>query len=266
MKMKNYDSFFKVALLLSGDIRLNPGPTFDVCFVCKRTFNKRRFYCSKCDLGAHIKCNNTVFFCNDICSDCKRWENLSFHNFSFCINNSTNTESSLLEDNLPLIPSHNEAWKVFKDNSMHFRHLNVNSLLSKIEELRTPTINTNISVLGITETKLDNIAGNEELKIDGCNLLRSDRKKNSGGVTCYIKNNIAHNRQSSISENIENIFLDILLPKSKLITVGIIYRPPNQVDFIDHFNNALGKLPFQSNEIYLLGYFNINLFLKVIMS
>ena len=33
------------------------------------------------------------------------------------------------------------------------------------------------------------------------------------------------------------------------MTVGIIYRPPNQVGFIDHFNNARGKLPFQSNEI-----------------
>ena len=51
----------------------------------------------------------------------------------------------------------------------------------------------------------------------------------------------------------------MLLPKSKPITVGIIYRAPNQVHFIDHFNNALGKLPFQSNEIYLLGGFNINL-------
>ena len=47
--------------------------------------------------------------------------------------------------------------------------------------------------------------------------------------------------------------------------VGIIYGPPNQVGFIDHFNNAQGKLPFQSNEIYLLGDFNINLFLKIIM-
>ena len=44
--------------------------------------------------------------------------------------------------------------------------------------------------------------------------------------------------------------------------MGIIYRPPNQVDFIDHFNNALGKLPFQSNEIYLRGDFNISLFFE----
>ena len=44
--------------------------------------------------------------------------------------------------------------------------------------------------------------------------------------------------------------------------MGIIYRPPNQIDFIDRFNNALGKIPFQSNEIYLLGDFNINLFFE----
>ena len=60
-------------------------------------------------------------------------------------------------------------------------HLHANSLLSKIEELRTLAINTNISVLGITETKLDNTVSNEELKIDGYNLLRSDRNKNGGG-------------------------------------------------------------------------------------
>ena len=65
-----------------------------------------------------------------------------------------------------------------------------------------------------------------------------------------------------ISEKIENIVLDILLPKSKPLTVWIIYRPSNQVDFVDHFNNALGKLPFQSKEIYRLGDFNNNLFFE----
>ena len=49
-------------------------------------------------------------------------------------------------------------------------------------------------------------------------------------------------------------------------SLGIIYRLRNQVDFIDHFNNARGKLPFQSNGIYLRGDCNINLFFKVIIS
>ena len=193
MKIKNYNSFLKFALFLSGDIQLNPGPSSDICFVCKRALNKISFCCIECELTTHKKCNNTVFFDSDICSDCKRWEKLPFHNVSFCIDNSSNTESSLLEDYLPLILSHNQGWKVFKDKDMHFRHLNRNSLLSKIEELRTPAFNTNISVLGITETKLDNTVSNGELKIDGYNLLQSGRNKSGNGVACYIKNNIAHN-------------------------------------------------------------------------
>ena len=109
MKTKNHESVFDNALLLSGNIQLNPGPTSDICFACKKTLNKRSFYCPKCDLRAHKKWSKMVFFNVDICSDCKRWENLPFDNFSFRIDNSSNTESSLLEDNLPLIPSHNEA-------------------------------------------------------------------------------------------------------------------------------------------------------------
>ena len=50
-----------------------------------------------------------IIFDGDICSDCTRWENLPFHNVSFCIGKNSDTESSLLEDNLPLMPSHNEA-------------------------------------------------------------------------------------------------------------------------------------------------------------
>ena len=57
---------------------------------------------------------------------------------------------------------------------MHFGHLDVNSFFPKVEELRTQAFNTKISVLGITETKLDNTFSNEEVKIDGYNLLRTD--------------------------------------------------------------------------------------------
>ena len=39
MKIKNYGSLFNFALLLSDEIQLNPGPTSDICFVCKRTLN-----------------------------------------------------------------------------------------------------------------------------------------------------------------------------------------------------------------------------------
>ena len=47
-------------------------------------------------------------------------------------------------NNVPSITSHNEVWKVFNKKDMYFGHLNVNSLLSKIEQLRTLTFNTNM--------------------------------------------------------------------------------------------------------------------------
>ena len=52
MKVKNYDSFFNIALLLFGDIQLNAGPNSDVRFVSNRILKKISFYCIKCDLRA----------------------------------------------------------------------------------------------------------------------------------------------------------------------------------------------------------------------
>ena len=41
--MTHFALKIKFALPLSGDIQLNQGPTYDVCFVCKQTLNKKAF-------------------------------------------------------------------------------------------------------------------------------------------------------------------------------------------------------------------------------
>ena len=48
-----------------------------------------------------------------------------------------------------------ETWSVFKKRGLHFVHLSINSLPSKIEELRQIAKNTNSAVIGLSETKLD---------------------------------------------------------------------------------------------------------------
>ena len=63
----------------------------------------------------------------------------------------------------------------------------------------------------------------------------------------------------SLSENFRNILIDILLPKSKPITLGIIYRPRDQSSFIDNFTIVLKELASQVNETYFFEDFNINL-------
>ena len=46
-------------------------------------------------------------------------------------------------------------WKPFSKKGLHFIHLNINSLLPEIDELRDIVKKTNASIIGITERKLD---------------------------------------------------------------------------------------------------------------
>ena len=70
---------------------------------------------------------------------------------------------------------------------MHFIHVNVNSLLSKTEELRDFVGPTKPAILGITESKLDSSASDQKVNISGYSIFRSGRNRYGGGVACYIR-------------------------------------------------------------------------------
>ena len=61
---------------------------------------------------------------------------------------------------------------------------------------------------------------------------------------------------------IGNIFFEILLTDLKPVTVGTIYCPPSQKNFLKLLNSDINKINLVDNEIYILGDFNINLFLN----
>ena len=69
----------------------------------------------------------------------------------------------------------NDAWNIFEKRGMHFIHLNMNSLLPKIDEIRYIAKLANATVIGLSETKLDDAVLSSELEIEGCDLVRSDR-------------------------------------------------------------------------------------------
>ena len=60
-----------------------------------------------------------------------------------------------------------ENLKVFKNRGLHFIHLNINCLLSKIDELRGLVKASNAMVVGITESKVDDSINNCETCIEG---------------------------------------------------------------------------------------------------
>ena len=57
---------------------------------------------------------------------------------------------------------------------MHFIHLNINNILPRIDEIRYIAKLTNATVIGLSETKLDNAVLSSQLEIEGYDLVRSD--------------------------------------------------------------------------------------------
>ena len=153
-------------------------------------------------------------------------------------------------------------WNIFKSRGLHFIHLNISSLLPKIEELRIIAKSTNTLITGISESKLHESVLEPEIQTDDYKILRCDRNRHGCCVACYIRNDLSYNMLFAFPHQIESVFFEILLPNSRPITVGEIYHPPNQSIFIEVINENMNKIDSISNKIYILGNFNINLSLN----
>ena len=69
----------------------------------------------------------------------------------------------------------------------------------------------------------------------------------------------AISERASFLKQIENIFFGILLLRTKPITVGIIYRAPNQNSFLQTLTENFANLDTMKKKLYILGDININL-------
>ena len=138
--------------------------------------------------------------------------------------------------------------------------MNVNNLLPKIDEIRYIVATTNVAIVGICESKHDEIILRLEIQIYDYVLLRCDRNRNGGGVACYIRSDIGYVQKRLFQREIGNIFVEILLSKTKPLIAGNIYRPPNQINFLEIINAMFGKLDTDTKESYILGDFNINIY------
>jgi len=150
--------------------------------------------------------------------------------------------------------------QIFKKKGLHFVHLNCNSLLNKIDEIRDFVTNFKPHVICFSETKLDSTVTNSEVLIDGYSNIRRDRNRHGGGVAIYISNLIHYNERTDFSNDFENIFIDILLPKTTPILFGVVYRPPSKSNFDELLTSCLlNSKGLDNQEVYILGDTNYNL-------
>ena len=114
---------------------------------------------------------------------------------------------------------------------------------------------------GIGETKQDGTIFDAEIYIKCYNTVRCDRDRKGGGVACYIKRYICFSTKNILSKKVEIILLDLLLWKTKPISLGIVYRPPKDADLLKLFEEILNSLDILENETFVLGDMNINKYL-----
>ena len=87
------------------------------------------------------------------------------------------------------------------------------------------------AVIGITETKFDNTVYDSVVTIDEYSIVRNDKNRKGVGVACYIKSDICYLRKTFLFDNLENIFIDLLFPMTKIISVGIFTSLQVRRDF-----------------------------------
>ena len=86
---------------------------------------------------------------------------------------------------------------------------------------------TKAAIIGIIESKLDHTVPDLQVNLPGYDIPPCDRNGIGGGVACYVRKDLCFNTRPLNCKEIENIVFDILLPKSKPITIGVCCRPPN---------------------------------------
>ena len=153
--------------------------------------------------------------------------------------------------------------KLVEDLKLHegtrIGHINSNGLVKKIHEIKILISEGNFDVLAVTETHLSCSVTDNEIKIDGYEILRKDRNNGQspwGGVAVYFKDDL--NVSETLMEfNIESIWLNIII-KGQTFLLGCIYRPPSDKKFLQNFKLYLDHISHRTN-IVIVGDTNYDL-------
>ena len=132
--------------------------------------------------------------------------------------------------------SKNSGIPRIKIKGIKFAHLNIYSLVSKIDELLLK--HRLFDVICLNETLCDTSISNDEICIDGFSTVRRDRTRHGGGEAIYVSNDIHFTRRQNLeSEALENVWIELKYNKRSPIVVGAaFYRPPSaNGDFFDKF-------------------------------
>ena len=144
-------------------------------------------------------------------------------------------------------------------NRLAIGQLNINSLRNKFEAL-SDIVKGNLDILILTETKLDETFPKNQFLMDGfCPPFRFDRNGHGGEVMMYVREDIPCKflKKHSTAENIEGIFLEINLRKSKWLHFGGCNpKKDNISNFLNQLGQTIDEYMAYYDNLLVVGNFN----------
>ena len=148
-------------------------------------------------------------------------------------------------------------------------HLNVNSVGSKINEIKELQSSCKLDVLVLSETKLDQSFKQEILDIEGYSCVRQDKRSNSGGLMAYISKDIPYSigNVNICDDDLECLSIELNLPNEKIMLVCMYKNPrTDSVIFKRFFKDACEKITDLYENIIIIGDLNFNMLIDNILS
>ena len=208
----------------------------------------------------NVECNNDLSFTQHNDLSYEEWQTDAQNNSDSDIaqNNETcsqNDPTEELFDNIKKIRS-----KYMKN--VIISHLNVNSLGSKIMDVKELMFTCKFDVLVLSETKLDASFRQNILDIDGYNCIRQDKRSNSGGLIVYISNDIPYSAGviNICNDEIECMSIELNISDEKIMLL-CCYKNPNtdSVIFKRFFEETLENASNTHENIVVIGDLNFNM-------
>lgn len=144
-------------------------------------------------------------------------------------------------------------------NTLKVVHINIRSILSKIDLLKDFLLEADYDIVAVGETWLNDNISDDVIYIEGYRVLRLDRGR-GGGVCIYYKNSFAVTEFGIINELIQQIWIVFKINRTKL-AISVVYKPPRQNYklFCDELERVCTQLSFICDYFLCLGDLNINL-------
>ena len=148
-------------------------PSRQKTYLRTKVFNKIHFF----TLEFIHTCDDLISFrFNYLCKfhtipKIKRMNNKSFLRILLILSGDISLNPGPVYNNQSL---HSNEWNVVRSKGIHLIHLNVNSLLPKIDEIRYIAERTKAAVIVITESKLDESIFQSEIEIDNYDVIETE--------------------------------------------------------------------------------------------